>query len=266
MLTKNQIKLILSLEQKKFRKESGLFVAEGKKAVTEILNSSLKIHSLYSTKIFFNTLSQFPNTPQRKFEKNEIEEADLKRISFLTTPNEVLCLVEIPKHQIILEKIGQALSFYLDNLKDPGNFGNIIRIADWFGIENIFCSAACVDAYNPKVVQATMGSIARVKINYVENENFFDELKKITTRNKLSGDGVDFKIYSSALSGKNIYKEKLSPTGLILLGNESEGVSEKLIQIADEKLTIPSFGKAESLNVAASAGIICSEFRRRLGR
>lgn len=250
MITKNQIKFIRSLEQKKFRREHGLFIAEGKKIVQEILNSSLKIHSLFATRDF-----QSPLLSGLKAEIVEIDRTELEKISLLSVPNEVLCLVEIPKSEIDFHKVKQQLSLYLDNIKDPGNLGNIIRIADWFGIEYIFCSPECVDSYNPKVVQATMGSIARVKIHYGEAVNFIKELKKNTD--------ASFTIYAATLDGKNIYSEDLSEKGLIILGNESEGVSDALIRLSGMEISIPPFGKAESLNVAASAAVICSEFRRR---
>lgn len=227
-----------------------MFIAEGKKMADEILNSSLKIHSLYATGNF-----QHPRLADLPAEKFIVDERELKKISLLTAPNEVLCLVKIPKNEIIFDEIKQKLSLFLDNIKDPGNLGNIIRIADWFGIENIFCSPGCVDAYNPKAVQATMGSIARVKIFYEEPENIARELKK--------NPGGPFTVYAATLDGKNIYREKLAENGLIILGNESEGISDKLIRLADVQLSIPPCGKAESLNVAASAAIICSEFRRK---
>lgn len=250
MITKNQIKFIRSLEQKKFRKEHGLFIAEGKKIVNEILNSRLKIHSFFATKNFHH-----PRVAELASEKFVIDETELEKISLLATPNEVLCLVEIPKNEIIFDKIKQHLSLFLDNIKDPGNLGNIIRIADWFGIEYVFCTPGCVDAYNPKTVQATMGSIARVKIVY-------EELENITREVKTDASGP-FTVYAATLGGKNIYREKLVKKGLIILGNESEGISERLIHMADRQISIPSFGEAESLNVAASSAIICSEFRRR---
>lgn len=258
MITNNQIKFIRSLEQKKIRIDQGLFIAEGKKIVNEILNSSLKIRSLFATRDF-NSLT----IKGSEFENYEIDEKELERISFLSAPNEVLCVVEIPNHEIVFSELKQKLSLFLDNIKDPGNLGNIIRIADWFGIENIFCSMQCVDAYNPKVVQATMGSIARIKIFYVGGEHFIGELKKALPSTPLQKEKGVYKIFASTLKGKNIYNETLSKNGLIILGNESEGISENLIRLASERISIPPFGMAESLNVSASAAVICSEFRRR---
>lgn len=258
MVSRNQIKFIHSLEHKKFRKEHGLFVAEGKKIVTELLNSSLKIVSLFATGNFNKSLVQ------GNYNFYDITEQELERISFLSSPNDVLCIAEIPKHENAFHQIYRQLSLYLDNIKDPGNLGTLIRIADWFGIEYIFCSPGCVDVYNPKVVQATMGSIARVKVIYTEAEDLILKLKKISTMNDQTAKIPGYSLYATMMNGKNIYKESLSQNGLIILGNESEGISDRLAGLADQKISIPSFGNAESLNVAASAAVICSEFRRRM--
>lgn len=221
-----------------------MFVAEGKKTVAEILNSSLKVNTLYHLKEF--QISSLVSGI-------EIDERELKKISFLETPNEALCLVEIPRYKINLKEISEKISIFLDNIKDPGNLGNIIRIADWFGIENIFCSPECVDAYNPKVVQASMGSIARVKIH--------ESVKEMVRKMRITDS--EFPIYATTLDGKNIYEEKLSKNGLLIFGNESSGISKEILELAGKKISIPRFGRAESLNVAASVAIICSEFMRR---
>lgn len=251
MISRNQIKFIRSLEQKKFREEHGLFVAEGKKIVYEILHSSLEIHSLYYTPGF-----KLPHSKGKEFRKFEVETNELEKISFLSAPNEVLCVVKRPTVKTEIPKIKNELSLLLEDIRDPGNMGSILRIADWFGIHQVVCSQECVDVYNPKVVQSSMGSIARINIFYCDAFQLINDIKKEPT-------GNDFEIYAAVLDGKNIYYEALTQRGLIILGNESTGISSKLMSQATRKITIPSSGKAESLNVAASAAVLCSEFRRR---
>ena len=172
----------------------------------------------------------------------------------------MLAVCEIPKYELNLESLKGKLTLVLDDIKDPGNLGTIIRIADWFGIENIVCSPETVDVFNPKVVQATMGSISRIMVHYVPLMEF------------LEVQSLKFKVpvYGALLEGKNIYNEKLSTEGLIVIGNESKGISEKLLPFITEKISIPTFshyksngGEAESLNAAIATSIICSEFRRR---
>ncbi len=256
MLSKNQIKFIRSLEQKKFRKETGLFVAEGKKIVNEILHSELKIHSLFAISDFvpdwIGDQISSPTGSGIRFQISEVDEKELEKISFLTTPNEVLCIAEIPQYEINYKNISEKISIYLDGIRDPGNMGNIIRIADWFGISTVFCSPECADAYNPKVVQATMGSIARVKI-YHANDKIIQTMRAY----------ANYPIYATTLNGKNIYKEESPEMGLIVFGNESEGISKEILELSTHKISIPRFGKAESLNVASSAAIVCSEFMGR---
>jgi TrmH family RNA methyltransferase len=251
MLSKNQIKFINSLKQKKYRDEEGLFIAEGVKIVSELLNSSIKIKEIYAVKKYIENLSTKGHA-----QLYEVSEIELKKISSLTTPNQVIAIAEISKYDLQNEDISSKLSIALDDIQDPGNLGTIIRIADWFGIENIICSGNSVDVYNPKVVQATMGSIARVKVHHTSLNDFLAIFSR------------DFKIYGTILSGENIYHQKLSNKGIILLGNESKGISEKLLSYVTDKVSIPSFGKkpknADSLNVAIAAAVICSEFRKNI--
>ena len=238
MLSKNQIKLIKSLELKKNRKREGLFVAEGPKVVGDLLTAGFKSHTIFST--------------QPRDNAQIVTEEELRRISFLQHPQEVLALLYIPDSPQNKKLEGQ-LSLALDGVQDPGNVGTIIRIADWFGIDCIFCSMDTADVYNPKVVQATMGSLAHVPIIYCD----LQELLAQTT----------VPVYGTLLDGKNIYEQELTKEGVIVMGNEGNGISEEIRKLVNRKLLIPNFSQksetAESLNVAIATAITCSEFRRR---
>ena len=256
MLSKKQIKLIGSLKFKKFRVKHDLFIAEGVKIVSELLDYPLEIRLLFATK------SAKPRQLAGKsIEVCEITEKELKRISSLTTPNEVICAVKIPEYSLDLKEIMSSLNLVLDNINDPGNLGTIIRIADWFGIQNVICSENCVDVYNPKVVQATMGSIARIKVHYVDLVKFLMEVKNKKEIREIKGI-KEFPVYGAVLNGENIYQKKMCKNGLIILGNETEGISDAIVAFVTDNISIPSFGRAESLNVAVAAAIVCSEFRR----
>jgi len=255
MLSKNQISFLNSLKQKKYRDENRYFIAEGVKIVPELLNSSVRVKQIYATSEFLRA-NKIPN----EIERFEIKENELERISALTKANEVLAVCIMMENPLEKEELKGKLTLILDDIKDPGNLGTIIRIADWFGIENIICSTETADIYNPKVVQATMGSIARVKVHYTELKEFIEVQ---STKNKIS-------VFGALLEGKNIYSEKLSSEGFIVIGNESRGISEEIQKLITDKISIPSFshyksgrGEAESLNAAIATSIICSEFRRR---
>lgn len=256
MISKNKIKFFRSLQQKKYRNESGLFIAEGKKLVEELINSSIFISTILTTSSYKsqNILSRKGKT----FELIEVSEKELLQISALKSPSEVIAIAKTPNYQLNYDEIANSLSIVLDEIKDPGNLGTIIRIADWFGINNIICSKNCVDAFNPKVVQSSMGSITRVRLFYMDLVPFVEECKKL----------YHLTVYGASLDGKNIYEERLSDKGLIILGNESKGISNDL-SLFLTALSIPTFHhskhqqSAESLNVAVAAGIICSEFQRR---
>jgi TrmH family RNA methyltransferase len=249
MLTKNQAKFISSLKLKKNRDEHGLFVAEGTKIVSEMLNSGIKVKQLFSSSNFQLTIFNY------HIDVIRIKENELKKISSLSTPNEVLAVCEIPHYKLNLKELGTKLSLVLDTIQDPGNLGTIIRIADWFGIENIICSNETVEVYNPKVIQATMGSIARVKVHYTDLFKFLQEL---------NAKKPDLKIYGALLDGENMYSKKLSEKGLIVMGNESKGISEMLLPYISDRISIPNYGSgAESLNVAIATSVICAEFRRK---
>ena len=274
MLSKKQIKFISSLKLKKFREKHNLFIAEGVKIVEDFCRlrrpvsdkkSSIMVKQVFAIKELIQRISNCAPPPatgrSEDIEIIEVSEAELKKISAFTTPNRILCIAEIPDYSLDLELLKSQLTLVLDNVNDPGNLGTIIRIADWFGIQNIVCSENCVDVYNPKVVQATMGSIARVKVHY---HNLVKFLKEVNIN------GTGFPVYGTVLNGKNIYQKKLCKNGLIILGNESEGISDELNSFITDKISIPSFsslpvrqGEAESLNVAVATAIVCSEFKRK---
>jgi TrmH family RNA methyltransferase len=240
MVSKNQIKLITSLQQKKFRQKSQLFIAEGVKVIQELLQSNFVLEHLYVSEGIFLEI------PSKK--RTSVTENDIKKITCLSTPNNCLALFQIPtqKNQEI-----SGLTIVLDDIRDPGNMGTIIRLCDWYGVNNIICSDQTVDIYNPKVVQATMGSIARVNV-YYENLNTF-----LPT--------LDLPIYGTFMDGKNVYKEILPKNALLVLGNEANGISTEIEKLTTNKIAIPKFGtvqKAESLNVAMATAIFLSEFKR----
>ncbi|MES2812547.1 MAG: RNA methyltransferase [Bacteroidota bacterium] len=240
MVSKNQIKLITSLLQKKYRKQYELFFAEGVKVIEEL------IHSKFELEHVFSTTELFSSVPASN--KTLISESDLKKISALKTPNDCLALFKIPNE---IEINSNGLIIALDDIRDPGNLGTIIRLCDWFGITQIVCSQECVDVYNPKVVQATMGSIGRVNITYTDLENY------------LSKSSVP--VFGTFMDGENIYKMQLPQQGIIVLGNEANGISKEIEKHVTQKIAIPRFGNlqlTESLNVATATAIVLSEFKR----
>ncbi len=243
MFSKSQIKLITSLAQKKYRTKHKLFSAEGVKVITELLNSEFSLHSVYTTEKIFDVDSE------KLF---GIQEADLKKISQLKTPQKAVALFEIPE---VENFDAEGLVVALDGVRDPGNLGTIIRLCDWFGVEQLVCSRDTVDCFNPKVVQATMGSIARVKIIYVDLPLFLSE--------------QTLPIFGAFMEGSNIYQEILPSEGILVLGNEANGISRNIEKLVQEKVSIPRFGKlqtTESLNVATATAILLSEFRRSIGK
>ena len=240
MLSKNQIKLIKSLESKKFRKREGLFVAEGPKVVGDLLRAGYQPHAIFST--------------EPRPDAELITDDELHRISFLQHPQEILAVFHIPTPQESSNfHLPSDICLALDGVQDPGNVGTIIRIADWFGITHIYCSPDTADVYNPKVVQATMGSLAHVQITYCDLVPLLRE--------------AAVPVYGTLLDGQDIYQQPLSREGVIVMGNEGNGISPEVRQLVSHKLLIPNFNKnaetAESLNVAIATAITCSEFRRR---
>lgn len=248
MISKNQIKYVHQLELKKFRKQEGLYIAEGHKVVGDLLKAGFVPKHIFATKEWFSQ-NHFANTI-------EVSNEELTRLSLLQHPQQVLALFPIPKNTLSSRDLFQEnqLSLFLDNIQDPGNLGTIIRIADWFGIDTIFCSEGTVDAWNPKVIQATMGSIARVNMIYTDSTEFFNSLPS------------DYPIYGTFLDGQNIYAQQLSQHGVIVMGNEGNGISDTVRTHVTHKLLIPDFhngNTADSLNVAIATAITCSEFCRR---
>ena len=240
MVSKNQIKLISSLQQKKQRQVHKLFFAEGIKVVQELLFSNFELEHLFTTEDIFTEILSSKQTL--------ISEAELKKISALTTPNTCLALFKIPETKKVQEK---GLLLALDDIRDPGNLGTILRLCDWFGIQQLVCSKETVDLYNPKVVMATMGSIARVNVTYLDLNEFIKNTK--------------LPVFGTFMDGKNIYKEKLPNEGIIIMGNEANGISKDIENSIQNRLTIPRFGdlqQTESLNVATATAIILSEFKR----
>lgn len=231
VISKNKIKLIHSLETKKGREKAGLFVAEGPKVVNDLLHAGFTAENIFE----------------------DIE--DIKKISFLQHPQSMLGVFKLPRNEHYTEFSITQLVLALDGVQDPGNFGTIIRVADWFGIKDIFCSLDTADCWNPKVVQATMGSIARVRLHYVDLNKMVESLP------------ADYPIYATLLDGENIYKQELSHHGMIVMGNEGKGISPILRTKINRKLYIPNYSSnedtAESLNVAIATSIVCAEFRRR---
>lgn len=240
MLGKSQAKYIQSLGQKKVRDEEGVFIAEGPKIIAELLASAdANILQLYALHDWIAANRNDCNG----VEIIEIDENDLTKISQLTTPNKVLALVKKQETPVHLPTKG-TVSLVLDTIQDPGNLGTIIRIADWFDIKQIVCSKNCADMYNPKVVQSTMGSIVRVKMLYTDLAPWLEE--------------QDVFIYAAALDGQNVTAMNKITEGLIVIGNESKGISAEIFEQVDVKITIPRIGKAESLNAAVATGIILS--------
>ena len=245
MLSKSQISLLTSLQHKKFRREHGFFMVEGYKSVTEFMNSA------YQVDIIFHTPAIAPKmlNLSRKINFQEISFNELEKISSLKTPQEVISLVKIPIWPVLnYNSLKQKFSLVLDNVQDPGNMGTIIRTADWFGISDIICSEDTVDVYNPKVVQATMGSLARVNIHYVD---LLQALPKI-----------ELPIFGAMLNGQNMYNTDFGGEGLLVMGNEGNGISAGIEGLITTAVTIPRAGNAESLNVAIATAILCSEIKR----
>ena len=248
-LSKNKIRAITALSKKKERDEAGLFLAEGGKLVSDLL-PAFHCRTLVCTSSF---MEEHPHTKAEETILAEKEE--IAKASLLQSPPSALAVFEKPRHAIDKGRIAKHLTLALDTIQDPGNLGTIIRVADWFGIEDIICSLETADVYNPKVVQATMGAIARVRVHYAELDRFLQGNEEVPT-------------YGTFLDGKNIYEQELTPNGIIVMGNEGNGISDKIGKLIQRRLFIPNYptGRAtsESLNVAMATGIVCSEFRRRV--
>ncbi len=250
-LSKNKIKYIQSLKDKKYRDEYGTFVVEGDKMIAELI-SFVKCQLLIATPDFIQT-NQIKD--YRIDEIIEVSKSELSKASFLKNPQQALAVFYQPQYLLDASLLKEQLVLALDCIQDPGNLGTIIRLADWYGIENIICSMDTVDVYNPKVVQATMGALARVKVHYVDLYNYLKNTQGLP-------------LYGTFLDGDNMYQQKLSETGIIVMGNEGNGISSQIESLITNKLFIPNYPQeritSESLNVAVATAIICTEFRRRL--
>ena len=244
MVSKNQIKLITSLQQKKFRKQHNLFIAEGFKVINELLHSNFTLHHLYETEMLFRKV------PVDK--RSLISESDLKKLTALTTAASCLAVFEIPDET---QPIKNGIITVLDDVRDPGNLGTIIRLCDWFGVEQIMCSNETADLYNPKVIQATMGSISRVQVNYVDLAEYLST--------------VQVPIFGTFMDGENVYSATLPTNAILIMGNEANGISATVEKYVQNRISIPRFSKSlptESLNVATATAIFLSEFRRSSGK
>jgi len=256
MLSHNQVKYINSLKIKKYRQLHNVFIVEGEKGVSELLKSSLKPVKLFALSDWLNKNSIA--LTEQNIEWQEITEAELKKISDLVTPNQVLAIAELPETDIPKANEFAGMTLVLDGIRDPGNMGTIIRTADWFGIRTVICSNDSVDAFNPKVVQATMGSFARVSIFYTDLNDYLKNTAK------------DIPVFGALLEGPDITQKTFTRAGIILIGSESHGISKQLIPYVNEPLHIPrisfpgSENKAESLNASIANGIICYEICKQL--
>ena len=230
--------MITSLHKKKFRDKEGLFIAEGPKVISELIDTGLEIHSYFSTLI--------PENPSKDY--FHITEGELKKISTLKTANTAVAIFKIPEQNATSS---EGLILAMDAIRDPGNLGTIIRLSDWFGVTQLVCSLDTVDCYNSKVVQATMGSIARVNIQYCDLSEYLIN--------------ASLPIYGGVLNGDNIYTTEMPKKAIVVLGNEANGISDQIMALISNKITIPQFGtsqKTESLNVATATAILLSEFSR----
>ena len=243
-MTRSEIQLVRSLSDKRGRSEHGLFVAEGAKLISELRASHLRVRHIYALEGVFEGPDVETVTPH-----------EMERLSLLKTPGNSLALIEIPRYRLADAAPERQLVLALDEVQNPGNLGTIIRLADWFGIRDIVCSEGSADCFNPKVVQATMGAILRVRVHYTPLVPLLADAV---------GHGIP--VYGTFLEGRNIYESSLSPTGIVVMGNEGRGVTDAVARCITERLFIPPWPAdrrgSESLNVAMATGIVCAEFRR----
>ncbi|MEG1612330.1 MAG: RNA methyltransferase [Alistipes sp.] len=244
-MTKSDIQLVRSLTDKRSRTATGLFVAEGEKLIGELRDSQLHVARIFALQgVFYGP------------EVEVVSPKDMERLSQLKTPSSALALIELPSYELQPQHLKHSLVLALDNIQNPGNMGTIIRLADWFGITDVVCSRATADCFNPKVVQATMGAIVRVRVHYTDLEPYLAECAE---------QGIP--IYGTFLEGENIFNAPLSQAGIIVMGNEGQGVSHGVERLITRKLFIPPYPAdrqgSESLNVAMATGIICAQFRSR---
>jgi TrmH family RNA methyltransferase len=252
MISKNSIKLIKSLANKKNRIKENLFLVEGDKMVAEVLDSKFVVEKLYATNSFI-----IKNKLKIKNEKivTEVSREDIGKVSLMKNPQNSIALCALPAQKELPGKIDSDLCIFLDEIQDPGNLGTIIRICDWFGIEHLFCSPETADLYNPKVIQSTMGSFCRVNVYYTA----FEPIIKLASKSEVT-------VLGTFLDGENIYTQKLPSRMLLVMGNEGNGISPKVEKMVEKRIKIPEFNKndrsAESLNVSVATAIICAEVKR----
>ena len=253
MISKNKKKFLSSLQQKKYRKKHNAFIAEGDKINHDLLTENSKCRELFATREWIDKNRNI--LPENVV---EVSVAELKSVSNQKSPPEVIGVYETMESDIDMSYLGKDLVLALDGVQDPGNMGTIIRLADWFGIKQIVCSEDTADLYNPKVVQATMGAVARVKVRYCDLHDLITEYKKNT----------GLPVYGTFLEGENIYRKELSERGMIVMGNEGKGIRKSIEELITERLYIPNYPPdaptSESLNVSVATAIVCSEFRRRV--
>jgi len=252
MISKNTIKLIKSLDLKKIRLKENIFVVEGDKNISEVLQSKFNVEKLFGTNTFLVNNSAILKNANLVI---EVTKEELNQASLLKSPQNSIALCTLPGSKTLPENIDSNLSVFLDDIQDPGNLGTIIRICDWFGIELLFCSPKTADFFNPKVIQASMGSFCRVEIFYTP----FEPVAQLASKSGIP-------VYGAFLDGKNIYQQKLPQKALLVMGNEGNGISKEIESKIEQKIKIPEFNdnplSAESLNVSVATAIICSEFRR----
>ena len=249
MISRIRIKWIKSLEMRKYRLQEKAFVAEGPKLVGELLPYSTPLY-IAATKDWLDANRHLLRAVK---EVDEVSQTELERASLLRTPQSVLAVMPIPERRLDISSLQKKLVIALDSVQDPGNLGTILRIADWFGIHEVLCSEGTADVYNPKCVQSCMGALARVKV-------FYCNLPEVLGQ-------VEMPVFGTFLDGTDIYKEELSGEGIIVMGNEGNGISQPVAKLVNRRLYVPNYPKGslttESLNVAVATGIVCAEFRRR---
>ncbi len=252
MISKNTIKLIKSLEQKKFRLKEKAFIVEGDKNVSEVIQSKFKIENLYATRVF---LDKNISTIKDLKIISEVTKEEIFKASLLKSPQNSIAICTLPETKILPEILDKKLKIYLDDIQDPGNLGTIIRICDWFGVDQLFCSLNTADLFNPKVIQASMGSFCRINVYY----STFEQIAVLANNSAIP-------IYGALLAGENIYTQKLPENALLVMGNEGNGINSEIEKLLVNKIKIPEFNSndktAESLNVSVATAIICSEFKR----
>ena len=249
MFTKGQASAIKSLHDKKYRQNSGLFLVEGEKSVAETLNSDFEIKTLLATKPFYTKYSKI--IKDKNIICEIVEPGEIENVSTMESNDSALAIVKQKTPEILNSEIAEnEIVLALDNIRDPGNFGTIIRIADWYGIKKVIASIGTVDLYNPKVISATKGSFTRVDVYYADLENYLSETKS--------------PVLGAFMTGENVHKFTFPKKGILVMGNESNGISKEIENLIKQKVTIPSFSKTESLNVAIATAVLVDNWKRNL--